>query len=332
MITEEKKACFVDEWIEVKTTKQNLSYYENLGYSEIKPCVFKVHPWDITKGSDKKVKLICPICRQIREVKFNNFYRANSIGVCNNCKGEAIKKDLTGQRFGRLIAVKDIGQKIISGQKYRNWLCECDCGNTCEVISTLLIQGHTKSCGCLVKYTSSILGKNNKKDLIGQKFSRLTVIEETDRRQGNNIIWKCLCDCGHFTEVAGSELIKGHTKSCGCLVLDKINQRHRDQGHFVKADHTQEEIDRHLKETNRNGDTRWNKLSKELRKNAECLICGSKENLVVHHLNGYWEFPEQRYDKDNLVVLCISCHQKYHFNCGFKNSKKETFNEWRKSL
>lgn len=36
-----------------------------------------------------------------------------------------------------------------------------------------------------------------KKNLIGQKFGRLTVLEETDERstQGG-VIWKCKCDCG----------------------------------------------------------------------------------------------------------------------------------------
>lgn len=54
--------------------------------------------------------------------------------------------DLTGQRFNRLVAIKDTGKR-----KYSNviWLCQCDCGNLTEVYATRLKRGLTKSCGCL---------------------------------------------------------------------------------------------------------------------------------------------------------------------------------------
>lgn len=54
-------------------------------------------------------------------------------------------KDLTGQRFGKLVAIEPIGQ-----DKYKNviWRCKCDCGRTHDVVSRALVNGHTKSCGC----------------------------------------------------------------------------------------------------------------------------------------------------------------------------------------
>ena len=58
----------------------------------------------------------------------------------------AIVKDLTGQRFGRLLC------KSQAGKNKRGdilWECVCDCGNTCFVASTSLKRGRTKSCGCL---------------------------------------------------------------------------------------------------------------------------------------------------------------------------------------
>ena len=54
-------------------------------------------------------------------------------------------------------------------------------------------------------------------DLTGQRFGRLTVIEEVDQRKYNKIFWKCVCDCGRITIVHGSNLKSGHTESCGCL-------------------------------------------------------------------------------------------------------------------
>lgn len=55
-------------------------------------------------------------------------------------------KDITGQRFGRLTAIKRI-----EGKKPTYWLCECDCGNRKEIQLNNLTTGNSKSCGCLSK-------------------------------------------------------------------------------------------------------------------------------------------------------------------------------------
>lgn len=55
-------------------------------------------------------------------------------------------KDLSGRRFGRLVAVKPTGGHSSDGCCY--WLCKCDCGNTSIVKSNNLLQGITTSCGC----------------------------------------------------------------------------------------------------------------------------------------------------------------------------------------
>lgn len=54
--------------------------------------------------------------------------------------------DLTGQRFGRLVAVKCVGSN-----KYRNklWLCKCDCGGEKITTASILKRGGARSCGCI---------------------------------------------------------------------------------------------------------------------------------------------------------------------------------------
>ena len=55
--------------------------------------------------------------------------------------------DLTGQRFGKLVVVKE-------AERIRNkhaWECKCDCGNVTFVPTESLRSGNTKSCGCLSK-------------------------------------------------------------------------------------------------------------------------------------------------------------------------------------
>lgn len=57
-------------------------------------------------------------------------------------------KDLTGQKFERLTAIRDIGR---SKKKGVIWECVCECGNIVGVESFCLSSGNTKSCGCLGK-------------------------------------------------------------------------------------------------------------------------------------------------------------------------------------
>ncbi len=60
---------------------------------------------------------------------------------------KVIRKDLTGQRFGRLIVISVDSKTSKHHGTY--WICRCDCGTEKSVSSTALKQGYTKSCGCL---------------------------------------------------------------------------------------------------------------------------------------------------------------------------------------
>lgn len=58
-------------------------------------------------------------------------------------------RDLTGQRFGRLVALYRIESKTLPcGQKQSIWMCKCDCGNIKSYTLPNLTSGVTRSCGC----------------------------------------------------------------------------------------------------------------------------------------------------------------------------------------
>ena len=54
--------------------------------------------------------------------------------------------DLKGKTFGKLTV---IGLDYVKGASF--WKCRCECGNIVTVKGAKLINGHTKSCGCLCK-------------------------------------------------------------------------------------------------------------------------------------------------------------------------------------
>lgn len=58
-------------------------------------------------------------------------------------------KDLSGQKFGKLLAVKPAADTYKPfGERVPQWLCVCECGNAKVVRQTNLLTGHTTSCGC----------------------------------------------------------------------------------------------------------------------------------------------------------------------------------------
>lgn len=46
----------------------------------------------------------------------------------------------------------------------------------------------------------------------------------------------------------------------------------------------------------------------------QCRLCGSMENLIIHHINeiSYHNSTEPDNSLDNLTTLCLSCHSSYH--------------------
>ena len=62
------------------------------------------------------------------------------------------------------------------------------------------------------------------KDLTGQRFGRLMVIQlEPRRTAGGQARWACLCDCGSESVATGGNLRAGTTTSCGCAHRDKAS-------------------------------------------------------------------------------------------------------------
>lgn len=126
------------------------------------------------------------------------------------------KIDLSGQKFGRLTAIKPV---VVNG--CRKWLCACDCGNFTTVSTGSLRSGGTKSCGCLNREFL---------DLTGKKFGRLTVESiNQERTKDGYIHWNCSCECGNHVVVSTSNLtnknILKRVQSCGCLKKESASKR-----------------------------------------------------------------------------------------------------------
>lgn len=65
-------------------------------------------------------------------------------------------KDLTGQRFGRLVVLAQAEDTFQGRQRKRNWMVRCDCGTEKVAGATVLTTGRTRSCGCLLRETNTL--------------------------------------------------------------------------------------------------------------------------------------------------------------------------------
>lgn len=63
-----------------------------------------------------------------------------------------------------------------------------------------------------------------RKNLVGQKFNRLTVKSRCENN-GKKVMYRCMCDCGKESVVWSNALLRGTTKSCGCLRSDAAKAR-----------------------------------------------------------------------------------------------------------
>lgn len=138
-------------------------------------------------------------------------------------KGQA--QDITGMRSGLVTAVEPTGER-------RNgnviWRCRCDCGRELYAEAYKITRQRVKSCGC-------VRGQKRRKELAGQRFGRLTVVQRLDEKRGSNYVWLCRCDCGNEMKATTNALLSGNTKSCGCGRVDAVRQTV--ETHGTVADH-----------------------------------------------------------------------------------------------
>lgn len=151
--------------------------------------------------------------------------RSGKATSCKRCaydkRNNRLYEDIIGKRYNRLIVLeRDYSYKTKSRNSY--WKCLCDCGNITIASRKSLLSGDCQSCGC---YHCDLSRQLKKKDLKGNRYGELTVLEEdTSYRIINNIsdpriYWKCQCSCGNVKTFSSHQLQKHEVFSCGCKLI-----------------------------------------------------------------------------------------------------------------
>ena len=185
-----------------------------------------------------------------------------------------------------------------------------------------------------------------RKEMIGKKFGRLTVIKLLEER-GNNgkLRYLCECECGNTHITSGDSIRSGKSKSCGCLKKEFI-----EKNKFERTDDREKAILKvqyaHIKRRNRLKGFRdimtfdeFCQLSK-----SKCYYCGieySKEiedcynetkskgriSDTVVRINGIDRIDSNKgYTIDNVVACCKYC------NTAKSTMTQEEFKQWIKRI
>jgi hypothetical protein len=92
--------------------------------------------------------------------------------------------------------------------------------------------GRTKG---TIYYRARKLGLNGENtirgDLTGQKFNMLTVIAAAKSGRKGHKKWLCRCDCGNEKAILATHLVRGNSRSCGCLHRRSRDQHPNFKGH-----------------------------------------------------------------------------------------------------
>lgn len=130
-----------------------------------------------------------------------------------------------GLKIGKLVLIRFLGRDKHSK---KIWLCQCECGNTCNRAEGNLKSTAVPHCGCSPHWRGT-----NKRfvDLSGKKFGRLTVIEHKGKDKHSHNLWLCKCECGEYIVSDTSALNTGKVQSCGCKKKELLTKKNITHNH-----------------------------------------------------------------------------------------------------
>lgn len=150
---------------------------------------------------------------------------------------------MIGKTFGRLTVTAEAPKYVDgSGRKRLKYICRCECGTSHEALGENLRSGHTTSCGCQQNDNRRKRAKN----VVGQRFGRLTVIREGERYVSPQGISQrkivARCDCGNETTTWLSIARSGMATSCGCVAQEILLDRNLVHGDAPRRRQTREYV------------------------------------------------------------------------------------------
>lgn len=250
-------------------------------------------------------------CGEIKEMPFYNIERGSQKYCSNQCPAKS--GFYIGQRIHNVTIIEDLGIQKTNRRGRRAVKVKCRCGKERDVPLMKLKIGSIKSCSKHCQY--------NLTNIVGERYGRLVVLKEIDRKSPEKRTFLCKCDCGNEVEKTYAKLVSGWTKFCG----HGCELRRGEGNPNWNPEITEEE---RIKGRDYFEYKQWRR--KVFEKDAfTCQCCGQiGGNLVAHHKDGYHWCVERRTDVENGVTLCEECHDDFHSKFGYRHNSEKQYIKW----
>ena len=167
------------------------------------------------------------------------------------------------------------------------------------------------------------------RDLTGQTFGKLTVVERVGSDKWHNSTWRCICSCGGTKIASQGVLTQGKVKTCGCSGK-RWEKRPDGEAAFTEL------LGRYKKQAETRGYL-FHLSEPEFRSltGRDCYYCGTppKQKVKTHKNTGHYEYNgvdrkdnTKGYTTDNCVPCCFIC------NRAKSSFSQEDFQDWIKRL
>lgn len=233
-----------------------------------------------------------------------------------------------GEIVGSLTILSEPFKKILPcGKKHFHYKVKCKCGKIFETLKCSLHKGdkNLKSCGCL-KLENSLP--------VGAICGYLTIISNLfhkDTKKGKKLFYKVKCKCGVEKELQKKIVESGHTKSCGCLFKDVMEEIFVTHGHTKnkKPSHIYQSWNHMLSRCNNVNNKRYHRyggrgIKVEFKDFIEfkdwSFANGYKEGLTIDRINNngnyssnncrWISFAEQARNKSTNKIFSLNGEEK----------------------
>lgn len=329
-----REIIILDEWVEMVWSSSVRDYYQRLGYEYTGHLdKFWVHIDDLPQNSSVKLRVQCPVCKEIRTTRYSQAFISGHT-LCRRCTKFV---DLTNVKFGRWTALYP--HEVIIGHVY--WMCQCECGTEKSVQGASLIKGHTSSCGCYQRELMSEKSGENSPVWVGpitlaceqcgneyetrdswdaknRRFcsvecygdwvSENRVGENSVNWKGGNVVLNCEW-CGNEFSVAQAR--SEEAKFCSRECVGKWRSANILGELHPNWDSTLTDDQRY----NNRSSLEYKKYIQNVLKRDDytCQACGVYGvPMDVHHLYSHNNYPEYALDENFGITLCKEHHKAFH--------------------
>lgn len=309
----------IDQKVQVKVANKNREYYSNIVQNVKSGEIITVDVHELPKRSTKIVKFKCDFCDKIFEKQLRGVGSLET----NFCSKECNKKyqsNLEKERFEQLIGGVDAKEYLY--QKY--------------VVDKMTTRNISKE----------IYGRDTNASSVARWIKALGL--ENEIRHGSEAIKTQWINNPKRKKEQG-ELIKKHwgagTPSRMKLIKKMNTIEYKEKSRVAKLGKNNPmygvtgENHPHWNPSLTNEERllkrkipqnyKWIRDVYE-RDNYTCQCCGYDNGgtLIAHHLNSWHWDKDNRFNIENGVTLCESCHHRFHKEYGYKDNTKEQFLEY----